>query len=165
MASEQTANNVFPIDWYKWSIKQLSQEFNIARDTVVRRLRAGNVDPSGQRRGHPVYSVSDAARAILMPDSFTSIMTDPDRMSPKERADWYKSENDRLKFEKENGLVVYADDCRVQMAEIAAMGLAVLETLPDILERDFNFDPEVIVSVEQCVDSLREQWANLMEVD
>lgn len=46
---------------------------------------------------------------------------------------------------------------------IAKTGLQVLETLPDILERDFNLDSKVINNVEEKIDALREQWANLIE--
>ena len=150
-------------DWFNWSLNQLSREFNIARETVQRRLRTADIKPSGERRGHPVYSVCDAARAILITDNSSAGLNDPDEMSPKERSDWYKSENERLKFERESSVSVDADECRVQMAEIAKMGLQVLETLPDILERDYQLDPTIISNVESRIDSLREQWANTLE--
>lgn len=156
MSAEIISQSAF----FNWSINQFSREFNIARETVQRRLRAAGVNPSGQRRGHPVYGVYDSAKAILITDSSSAGLNDPDEMSPKERSDWFKSENDRLKFERESGISVDADECRVQMAEIAKMGLQVLEALPDILERDYHLDPEIITSVESRIDSLREQWAN-----
>jgi hypothetical protein len=49
------------------------------------------------------------------------------------------------------------------MAVIAKTGLQVLETLPDILERDFAIDAKIISSVEAKIDVLREQWANLID--
>jgi len=160
MATEVASIN----DWFSWSLNQLSREFGIARETVQRRLRDANVNPSGERRGHPVYSVGQAAKAILLPQlSDGAVHNDPDRMSPKERADWFKSENDRVKFERESGVSVYANESREQMALIAKSGLQVLETLPDILERDYRLDPEIIESIESKIDALREQWADLLE--
>ena len=146
-------------DWFNWSLNQFAREFGIARETVQSRLRAAGVNPSGERRGFPVYSVSAAARAILMPDTSANGMNDPAKMSPKERADWYRSENERLKFERESGLAVGSADSREQMATIAKMGLQVLETLPDILERDHYLDHKIISSIEERIDALREQWA------
>jgi len=151
-------------DWFSWSLNQLSREFNIARETVQRRLREASVDPSGERRGHPVYPVGASAKAILAPDTSASQgLNDPASMTPKERSDWYKSENDRIKFERDAGLLVSAADARTEMARVAQTGLHILETLPDILERDFNIDPDVIVGVEQRIDALREQWASVLE--
>lgn len=147
-----------------WSLSQIAQEFGIARETVSRRLNDAGVQSAGVRRGHPVYRVAKAAEAILVPTGGQGgLINDPDMMTPKERADWYKSENDRLKFERENGQSIHALESREQMAIIAKTGLQVLETLPDILERDFNLPADVIVQVEETVDALRLQWAKKLE--
>ena len=151
-------------EWFNWSLTQLAREFNIARETVQSRLRAANVNANGERRGFPVYSVAQAAKAILMPHMANGhVQNDPDKMSPKERADWYKSENDRIKFERESGTAIYINDSREQMAVIAKTGLQVLETLPDILERDYGLDADIISGIEQKIDVLRNQWASLLE--
>lgn len=150
-------------EWFYWSLTQLSREFGIARETVSRRLAIAGVDSSRMRRGYSVYRVMPAAKAILMPPSLSGdTLNDPEKMSPKERADWFKSENERLKFERDSGISVYSDDAREQMAVIAKTGLQVLETLPDVLERDFNLDTEIIIGIENKIDELRTQWANLL---
>jgi len=158
---------VAPIDnYFNWSLNQLSKEFGIARETVGRRIRESNLKPAGERRGHSVYRVSDVARAILVQQtSMGGLINDPGSMIPKERSDWFKSENERLKFERDSGLSVGSDDARTQMAEVAKMGLQVLETLPDILERDFSLDSKIIAGVEERIDALREQWAESLEAD
>jgi len=147
-----------------WSLNQLANEFGIARETVTRRIRDAGIVSSGMRRGHPVYRVGQVAQAILSPSNKSEPgANDPDMMTPKERSDWFRAENDRLKFEKELGLLVGSDAVMVEMAEIAKMGLSVLETLPDILERDFMLEPKVISGIEERVDALREQWADKLE--
>jgi len=151
-------------EYFSWSLNQLSREFGIARETVGSRLRNAHINPSGERRGHPVYRVGDAAAAILTPPkSDGSRVNDPEIMPPKERSDWYRSENDRVKFEKETGVTASVEDCRMEMAEIVKMGLQVIETLPDILERDFQLPSDVISSVELRLDALRETWAIALE--
>jgi hypothetical protein len=160
MAAEVVAQT----EWFSWSLNQLAREFGIARETVQARLRACDIKPSGERRGFPVYRVSEAAKAILVqPQSIGAAMSDPDRMTPKERSDWFKSENERLKYERDSGIAVDSNAAREQMAVIAKTGLQVLETLPDILERDFAIDAKIISSVEAKIDVLREQWANLID--
>ncbi|WP_367154666.1 DUF1441 family protein [Methylomonas sp. HYX-M1] len=160
MAAEVVSQN----DWFNWSLNQLAREFGIARETVQSRLRSANINPNGERRGFPVYSVAQAAKAILVPQTSLGVtLNDPDKMSPQDRAYWFKAEIDRVKLEREIGAAVYVNESREQMAVIAKTGLQVLETLPDILERDFGLDADVIAGVEARVDVLREQWANLLE--
>jgi hypothetical protein len=160
MAAEVVAQS----EWFNWSLNQLAREFGIARETVQSRLRAANVNPSGERRGFGVYSVSAAAKAILLPTASEGVaLNDPEKMSPKERSDWYRSENDRLKYERESGLAISSHETREQMAFIAKTGLQVLETLPDILERDFNLDAVIIENIEEKIAVLRDQWAEMLE--
>jgi len=155
---------VFQDDFFCWSLTQLAREFGIARETVTRRLNDAGVVSAGIRRGHPVFRVGQAANAILLPQAKPGeALNDPDKMAPKERADWFKSEKDRLIVEREKGLSVDVNDSRRQMAMIAQTGLDVLDTLPDILERDFALDAKIIASIEAKIDALREQWANLLE--
>ena len=147
-----------------WSLNQFSKEFGIARETVGRRLREAGVKPSGQRHNHPVYRVGECAVAILVPQlSDGAFLNDPAKMAPKERSDWFKSENERLKFERDDGLSIDTNESLIEMGEIAKRGLHVLETLPDILERDFNFPPDVIENVEDRIDVLRNEWADAVE--
>lgn len=151
-------------EWFSWSLNQFAREFGIARETVQSRLRAANVSPTGEKRGFPVYSVSAAARAILLPET-SSIpgLNDPEKMTPKERRDWYAAELDKKKLEQVTGELVRESDSREQMAYIAKTGLQILETLPDILERDFGLDADIVSGVEEKIDVLRSQWSGLIE--
>lgn len=146
-----------------WSISQFAKEFGIARETVQSRLRAAGIKPCGENLRHPVYSVKEVSRAIWMPNTSANGMNDPDKMSPKERSDWFRSENERLKFERESGFSVSSDDAREQMAIIVKMMVQVLETLPDILERDHHLDCKIISAIQDRIDALREELAQLME--
>lgn len=149
-----------------WSLTQLSFEFGVARETVARRISEQGIKDAGKRRGHPVYRVAEVARAILAPPVSPGVaLNDPDLMTPKERADWYKSEIDRVKFERENGASVAVTEAREQMSVVAKTGLQVLETLPDILERDFALDAGIIAGVEAAIDGVREEWAAMLEGD
>jgi hypothetical protein len=151
-------------DFAKWSLNMLAHEFGVARETVQNRLASANIQPAGERRGFPVYRVGPSAKAILqLQMQSAGFNNDPNTMSPQERSYWYKSENDRTKLEKEQGILVYAEDSRRAQAQIAKTGLQILETLPDILERDFNLSVDVISAVEDKLNALRDEWAELVE--
>ena len=150
-------------EWFSWSLNQFAREFGIARETVQSRLRAANISPTGDKRGHPVYSVSAVARAILLHDASTPGLNNPENMTPKEQRDWYAGQIDKVKLAQLTGEVVNESESREQMALIAKIGLQVLETLPDILERDFHLDAEIITGIESRIDIVREQWAQAVE--
>lgn len=154
--------DVLEIDyWRHWSLNQFSKEFGIARETVAKRIDDAGIKSSGIKKGFPVYKVGEVAAAILNPVSQTpsSAFTSPDMMSPSDRRHWYASEKDRLAFEKEAGFLVSVDDARKQIAEVAKTGLQILETLPDILERDHGISPEMLEDIEETIYQLRIKWA------
>jgi hypothetical protein len=136
----------------------------MARETVAKRLSDYCVRPAYNRSGHPVYRVRDAAEAILLvQQKTTGAIKDPDLLSPKEQSDYWRGQNEKKKYFDDTGLLVGVEDARQQMSEIAKAGLNVLETLPDILERDFDLDSAIIVSVENKINELRTSWAEIIE--
>ncbi len=162
MGAEVVSQN----DWFSWSLNQLSREFGIARETVGRRLSDAGISPSGQRRGHPVYRVGEAARAILVPQQqpFSGV-ADPDSLTPKERRDWYASENDRVKLEKESGIVAPVEEVRVEWGAILQRIGAALDVIPDKLERKVGLPADGLDLVEREIDSVRNDLADTLEQD
>lgn len=151
-------------DYFNWSLNYLSREFGLARETVSKRLMDAGVQPSGERRGYPVYSVKEAAMAILMPQSSggSASMTDPEKMGPSDRRHHYAAENDRIKFEREMGQLVSIDDAREQMAEIVKVTDTFLEMLPDKFEAMFpdapnGFHAELDEAIYEARNSLADK--------
>jgi len=149
--------------WRSWSLNQFSKEFGVARETVVKRINDSGILSGMEKGGFPVYRVGEVATAILKPEGAYS--SADEIKTPADRRLWWASEKDKLAVEKEAGLLISVEDSREQMADIAKMGLQILETLPDILERDFNLDPEIVESVENKIHELRESWADKLEAD
>lgn len=141
-----------------FSLSSLAREFGIARETVAKKLSAANVKPVDHEKGHPVYKIKEAAAAILDADD-QQVVSDPKLMTPKERLDWYKSENERLKHEKEVGISIGTEEARLAMANIVQMVTKTLDTIPDVLERDCSLPADAVLQVEQVIDSLRIQMA------
>jgi len=145
-----------------FSLSSLAREFGIARETVTKRLAAASVQPVGKDKGHPVYKIKPAAMAILQFDE-QEVVSDPALMSPKERLDWFKSEESRLKFERETGVSVSTEQARLEMANIIQTVTKTLDTIPDILERDCRLPPDSVLQVEKAIDALRIQMAEDLE--
>lgn len=150
-------------DFGKWSLTQLAREFGIARNTVNKRLFESGVESAGTKNSFPVYRVKDAAKAILFPEQPAGVANnDPDELSPRDRLDHYKAENEKVKHGKETRLLVEVNDARAEMATIAKSGLHILETFRDLLERDFDLDQDIIDNVEDRIHNLRLQWSEML---
>ncbi len=153
-------------DKFLYSLSQLSNAFGPARETISKRLKAANVMPFGTRGTHPVYHIGQAAPAIVLGDSgartFETI-DNPDQLPPKERLDWYKSENERTKLQKESGDLVPEDEHRKALAEVVKLVVMTLETMGDDLERNGVTDTEILQRIERTSDEARERLAEKLE--
>lgn len=146
------------------SLSGLSLEFGIARETVARRLAFAGVGPGGESSGHPVFRLGPAARALVMaelPDGAGA--GNPEEMKPQDRKAWYQSEKDRLAVEQQQGVLVVADDCRKQMAQIVMATVHTLDTLEDVLERDAGMDLDQLKVVARVIEQARAQWAETLD--
>jgi hypothetical protein len=154
------------IDGVRLSLSALAREFGIARETVAKRLAAAGVQPDGERKGWPVYRVAPAARALVPAEAPVwggGRVEDPDRLVPTDRKAWYQSEKDRLVVEREQGLLVPVEAVREQVAGVVKTTTLMLETLPDLLERDCRLPPEAVERMERQIDRVRADWAERLE--
>lgn len=148
--------SVTPIHGVYLSINQIATEFGFARATVAKRIDALGIRPTEKRGGHPVYRLRDVVR-IAEGQSPQGDEVDPMRMRPTDRRAWFQSENERLKFEQEEGRLIPAGEVEAEMAEVAKIVTRALETLPDRLERDLRLSPAVVESVAQQCRAVREE--------
>ena len=133
-------------DAYYWSVFKIAEAFGLHRDTVKKRLLAANTPVAATVRGNPVYALQHVGPALFsVKHEAADSVHDPSRMEPKERKDWYQSENERIKLEKEQRKLIPVDEVVVQ----------VLETIPDVLERDCALTPQAVGVVQQAIDDLR----------
>jgi hypothetical protein len=49
------------------------------------------------------------------------------------------------------------------MADLVKPGIQLMETIPDILERDYSQSTKTVMDIEKRIDALREKWANEIE--
>lgn len=153
-------------DAYIWSISRIAEAFGMDRRTVKGRIDSFGVQPSGTKRGNPVYALADVGPALFGENSTPGAGgISLEDLMPKDRKDWFQSENERLKFEREIKQLVPADEFARELSVLAKTVAASLDSLPDMLERDAGLPPEAIERVVGVIDNLREQMYQAVVAD
>ncbi|ANZ52197.1 putative terminase small subunit [Aeromonas phage Ahp2] len=149
---------------YKWTISAMARAFNLHRDTVRSRLNDAGVKPCGKKANAPLYLLAQAAEAIFAGSSVASDASDPSKLDPKSRKEWFQSENERLKYQTTVKDLIPSGEHRNNIA-ITVKGIAsFFDSLPDKMERTRLFTPEQLEALEGVCDQQRNQLQNeLME--
>jgi hypothetical protein len=136
------------------SISQIAAGWGVTRETAAKRIDAAVVQPSGKRGGYPVYLLQDAVRAMGFSEAGGD---EPDRMDPYKRQAHYKAELDRLKLEQETRELIPRIEVEQEQARTMRTVALMLDTMPDVLERDCGLSGETLARVERSIDDCREQ--------
>ena len=139
------------------NINQIAAVTDLHRQTVTARLSDVPLAP-GSNQKLKLYAVTDILTSLLS-RSTSPDLVEVDKMLPPDRKAWYQSERERLKFEQETAQLIPASDVRREFAFMAKAVVQVLETLPDILERDCGLQPAAVSRVQNIIDDLRDQIA------
>lgn len=150
---------------YNWNITKIGEAFGLHRDTVRKRLKEAGVLPVGIKSGTKVYSLKAVGPALFGEAFKADDNNDPDKMHPKDRKDWFQSENEKLKLEKDKRLLIPVNETHAEMSQLAKAVTNSLDSLSDMLERDVGLEPEAIERVEQVTDNLREQMYQVIILD
>ncbi|MCJ3066417.1 DUF1441 family protein [Klebsiella pneumoniae] len=148
-------------DVYNWSIAKIAEAFGMDRKAVKRRLLEANIPVADTVRGNAVYSLRAVGPALFSgtPQSDPDEINDPSRMTPKDRKDWYQSENERIKLETSQRKLLPADEVIAVYSAMRKAVVQVLDTLPDVLERDCALSPQAVEQVQKAIDDLRHELA------
>ena len=76
-------------------------------------------------------------------------------MTPKERLDWYRGEQEKRKLQAADGQFVPAADFEQELANLVKAMVNWSETLPDVLERDAGLAAPQVERVQVLVDQQR----------
>ncbi|HDR2564812.1 TPA: DUF1441 family protein [Enterobacter ludwigii] len=135
------------------NVSQLAELVGMNRNLVARRLRELEL-VAGNGENLKVYELGPALQALLTPS-----VKENGEMSPQDRKAWYQSENERLRFEAASRELLPVDEVAREYASLAKAVVMVLETLPDILERDCALTPPAVTRVQIIIDDLRDEMA------
>lgn len=150
-----------------WNITRIADALGFHRDTVRKRLREAGVAPAGKKGNSALYRLADAAQALYaepamaLPEELT-----PDKMMPKDRKEWFQSENERLKFQERTRELIPEGEYREELAANLKQVVAFFDSLPDRMERRRLFTPEQLMALEAESDALRQfLYQQLIEVE
>ncbi|HBS2458717.1 TPA: DUF1441 family protein [Klebsiella pneumoniae] len=135
------------------NVTQLAELVGMNRNMVARRLRETEMD-GGNGENLKQYELGKALRVLIMPS-----VQENGEMSPQDRKAWYQSENERIKFEQSERELIPADEVIREYSVMAKAVVQILETLPDILERDCALTPAAVARVQAVIDDLRDEMA------
>lgn len=138
----------------KCNICQLAAITGLHRQTVVSRL--SGVPWHREAMKNKLYLLTDVIRVLMeTPVSQAAEHQDPNKMTPKERKNWFDSEKGRFWLEKEMKQVVPLPEVRQQMAAIVKAITQVLEVWSDKLERDKGWSADQLNEAQDVVDEAR----------
>jgi hypothetical protein len=130
----------------------LGREFGLHRQTVSVRLR--EVRPVKIEGNTQLYRLRDAWPAILGTRQEPGEI-DPEKLSPKERKDWYEGEKTRRALEVEAGKLIPAAEAEIEFAALVKMFAGALEVLPFRLERECGLSGDVVERLQIAIDECR----------
>lgn len=136
------------------SLTQMAEEFARDPETIKKRIVELDIRPTGKRNGFPVYRLRDLMRMERLDETGK---LDPSKMRPAERSAFYRSENDRLTFERDCGLLFERHEIEAELAAVFRVVTQELDTLVDELERDVQPSPIVLSRIEDKLLLARER--------
>lgn len=139
------------------NINQLASVTGLHRQTISSRLASVRVAP-GSNAKLKLYSVVDILTELISRTADPETV-DVDKLQPQDRKAWFQSERERLKFQIETAQLIPASDVRREFSAMAKAVVQVLETLPDVLERDCALSAQATHRVQSIIDDLRDQMA------
>lgn len=140
---------------FRLNINQLAAMTDLHRQTITSRLSNVPLAP-GSNPKLKLYSVLDLL-VVLLSRTADPAQIKVDEMLPPDRKAWFQSERERLKFEQETSQLIPASEVMREFSSMAKAMVQVLETLPDILERDCGLQPSAVSRVQSAIDDLRDQ--------
>ena len=99
-----------------------------------------------------IFSLPAVQRSLAIHDD----CSDPAKLPPKDRLDWFRSERERLKLESEQQALLPAVEVESTMAKLCKAIAQTLDTLPDVVERDCALSGEAVAVMQRVIDEARE---------
>lgn len=140
------------------NITQIAEFYDIHRNTVMRKIRQEGIEPVDKVGNANRYNLEDVEH--LFYESNTRNLPadyDPNDLPPKDRKDWYQSENERLKFELACSELIPAKEVRQESIKLMKTLVAFFESLPDKMERTRLFNSDQLDLLEKQCDLFRNQ--------
>lgn len=152
----------------RWSISALAREFGMDRRKISALIDGAT--PVGAERGQPVYALRDVAPLICEALTGTQYVgrpgqgINPDHLTnTRDYKDYWTGTEARIRAEERARRLAPAEAIEAEMRTLVAPLVALLETLPDVLERDADLTPEQAHLIRRLIDAQRERVAQQIE--
>jgi phage terminase Nu1 subunit (DNA packaging protein) len=143
-------------------LARIANKFEVAE---IFDAHIGTVD-AWVRRGCPV--ISRGSRGLFWKFNILDVAKwrfgateekaeDPEKMSPKDRLDWYRGDRERTRHQQEIGELIPACEYEAGLSSALKAVAVTLESLPDVLDRDAGIDGVAVELVQQATDMMRER--------
>lgn len=133
------------------SIRQISLLFEVHRDVVAEAIRDGNVQPTGDRAGNPVYRVVDVAPYLVRPVSSGQKVQ---RRSASTEKDYWDAQLKRQKFLENAGDLWRTEKVIDVLAEIFKHLRESIVVFLDTMEHESGLPPAQIDRTKAFGDAL-----------
>lgn len=146
-----------------FSLNKWSDLSGVDRRTLKKYLAKYAPDKkSGTREEYNFKTVATALSA--MPSWRTKETkggeSDPSKMDPKDRKDWYDAENKRLAYEAALGELIPVEEVRETVAEAVKILVFALDTLPDRIEHKVGLQADQLKVCISTIDDARQSLAH-----
>lgn len=82
---------------------------------------------------------------------------DPEKLSPKDRLDWYRGTREKTRHLQEINELVTVAEYETALSGALKLVAMTLESLPDLLERDAQLSGPAVARTIEIIDAVREK--------
>tara|TARA_R110000764_G_scaffold228889_1_gene319594 strand:- start:384 stop:884 length:501 start_codon:yes stop_codon:yes gene_type:complete len=142
---------------YHWNLTRISEAFGFHRDTVRKRLKEAGVNPESKRGNADLYSLEKVGPALFGTSTSSGVKLEytPEELWPKDRKEWFQSENERLKFQENIGDLIPVNEHREDLLKTIKATVSFFESLSDKMERRRSFTPDQLEELDLATDEFR----------
>lgn len=145
------------------TINAFSEEARVDATTIARRIRAGRVEPSGKRGKSPTYRLADLLRCAYMMDDEGNF--NPSGLDPFKRKAHFQAAQEEVRYRAECGELIPKIQVEACFADAMKIAARFFDTLVDVLERDCGVSRAQLLSIDDRLDKMREEFYQALVVD
>jgi len=150
-----------------FSINRLGQLTGVDRRTLKKYLAKYAPDKKSATREEYTFKTASIALSAMpswkTADDTKEGESDPSKMDPKDRKDWYDAENKRLAYEASTRQLIPTGEVREVVAESLKILAFALDTLPDRLEHEVGLQADQLKPMLHVLDDARQSLAHNLE--
>lgn len=134
----------------------IAKLLNITERRLQQLVKEGIVPKAGRNQYPLAGCIRGYVKYLQAGHVAGEVEVDPERLTPFMRRAHYQSELEKLKLETERRELIPRIEVEQEMAHVLKIVAEMMDTLPDILERDCGLKPKVLDKVEKCLDKTRD---------